>query len=61
MKKKRNWLLAVVLICTAGVSQASDIALSPDHEVWLTPDDVASGVDTVVDAALAWIESENGG
>lgn len=33
----------------------------PETEVWLTQDDVASGRDTVVEAALAWITAENGG
>jgi hypothetical protein len=28
----------------------------PDEEVWLTPDDVANGQDTVVNAARAWLE-----
>lgn len=28
-----------------------------DEEVWLTPDDVAHGFDTVVKAAIAWIQS----
>lgn len=28
-----------------------------DEEVWLTPDDVAQGRDTVVEAAIAWINS----
>ena len=40
MKKNRNWLLAVILICAAGVSQANDIALSPDREV--TPSLISS-------------------
>jgi len=31
----------------------------PEEEVWLDPDDVANGIDTVVEAALAWIEEEN--
>ena len=30
--------------------------LPVDHPVWLTPSDVAAGVDTVVEAAVAWIE-----
>ena len=30
--------------------------VQPDEVVWLTPDDVASGRDTVVHAAIAWIE-----
>jgi C-terminal processing protease CtpA/Prc len=30
--------------------------VQPDEVVWLTPDDVARGQDTVVDAAIAWIE-----
>lgn len=30
-----------------------------DEEVWLTKDDVARGVDTVVEAAIAWIYSQN--
>jgi hypothetical protein len=29
-----------------------------DEPVWLTPDDVAQGVDTVAQAALAWIQSQ---
>jgi Peptidase family S41 len=29
-----------------------------DEPVWLTPDDVAEGNDTVVDAALRWISSQ---
>ncbi len=31
----------------------------PDIWVWLTPDDVAAGIDTVVAAAREWIEEEN--
>ena len=31
----------------------------PDVSVWLTPDDVAAGIDTVVAAAREWIEEEN--
>jgi hypothetical protein len=31
-----------------------------DEEVWLTPDDVAQGNDTVADAAVAWINSQAG-
>jgi hypothetical protein len=31
-----------------------------DQEVWLTRDDVADGHDTVVDAAVAWINSQEG-
>jgi hypothetical protein len=30
--------------------------ISPDQVVWLTPDDAARGRDTVVHAAIAWIE-----
>jgi len=30
-----------------------------DEEVWLTPDDVAAGRDTVVEAALRWIDRVN--
>jgi len=33
------------------------IEFEVDEEVWLTPDDVAHGNDTVVDAAVAWINS----
>ena len=29
--------------------------LPVDHPVWLTPSDVAAGIDTVVEAAIAWI------
>ncbi len=29
-----------------------------DEEVWLTPEDVAQGRDTVVEAAIAWIEGQ---
>lgn len=29
-----------------------------DEEVWLTPDDVAQGYDTVVETAIAWIDSQ---
>ncbi|MCA9752692.1 MAG: hypothetical protein KC591_10910 [Gemmatimonadetes bacterium] len=29
-----------------------------DESVWLTPDDVAQGIDTVAAAALAWIQSQ---
>jgi hypothetical protein len=35
------------------------VPLSVDHHVWLVPDDVAAGRDSVVDAALAWIRSEH--
>jgi hypothetical protein len=31
--------------------------LTVDEEVWLTPDDVAQGYDTVVRTAIAWIDS----
>ena len=31
--------------------------VQPDVEVWLTRDDVAHGVDTVVEAAIAWIRT----
>jgi C-terminal processing protease CtpA/Prc len=31
--------------------------VQPDEEVWLEPDDVAEGRDTVVEAAIRWIES----
>ena len=30
--------------------------VQPDIEVWLERDDVASGIDTVVEAAIRWIE-----
>ena len=30
----------------------------PDEEVWLTPDDVANGEDTVVNAARAWLDTQ---
>jgi hypothetical protein len=30
-----------------------------DEPVWLRPDDVAQGNDTVVDAAMHWIDSQN--
>jgi hypothetical protein len=33
-------------------------SVQPDELVWLTPDDVARGVDTVVAAAIAWIEKQ---
>ncbi len=33
----------------------------PETEVWLETDDVAAGTDTVVQAALEWIASENAG
>lgn len=32
---------------------------TPEEEVWLTREDVVNGVDTVVEAALAWIAEEN--
>ena len=35
------------------------IGLEPHEYVWFTQVDVANGVDTVVEAALEWIESEN--
>jgi hypothetical protein len=31
--------------------------LPVDHPVWLEPDDVVEGIDTVVEAAVAWIEN----
>lgn len=34
---------------------------TPEHEVWLDPDDVALGRDTVVEAALAWIGAGGNG
>jgi len=33
----------------------------PEFDVWLGPDDVAAGVDTVVNAALEWIALQNEG
>lgn len=36
------------------------VDLEIDEEVWLTRDDVANGVDTVVEAAMAWINSVTG-
>jgi len=33
------------------------IGFMPDEEVWFTPEDVANGDDTVVKAAMAWINS----
>ena len=30
-----------------------------DHPVWLTPEDVAAGRDTVVEAAVQWIMTSN--
>ncbi len=33
--------------------------IPPEVEVWLEPDDVAAGTDTVVQAALEWIAQEN--
>ena len=35
------------------------IGLEPDEYVWFDQQDVANGVDTVVEAALEWIDSEN--
>lgn len=35
-------------------------AIVPEEDVWLTPEDVAAGTDTVVEAALQWINAENG-
>jgi hypothetical protein len=32
---------------------------TPDEEVWLTKDDAAAGIDTILSAALEWIETEN--
>lgn len=34
---------------------ATDLPI--DEEVWLEPEDVAEGRDTVVEAAIAWIEA----
>jgi hypothetical protein len=34
------------------------VGLEPDEPVWFTREDVARGIDTVVEAALAWIEGE---
>lgn len=34
------------------------IGLKPDEPVWFTQTDVANGIDTVVEAALSWIDSE---
>ena len=34
--------------------------LEVDEDVWLTPDDVALGYDTVVEAARSWINSQHG-
>jgi len=39
--------------CLQGREQELDV------EVWLDPDDVAYGIDTVVETALEWIEYEN--
>ncbi|MGF1468833.1 MAG: S41 family peptidase [Sandaracinaceae bacterium] len=46
---------------TADGRDLLDVPVAPDEEVWLTPEDVAAGRDTVVEAALAWIASENDG
>lgn len=35
--------------------------LLPDEEVWFEQEDVANGVDTVIKAALAWIDAETTG
>ncbi|MFL6024435.1 MAG: S41 family peptidase [Marmoricola sp.] len=35
--------------------------LAPDQPVWLTPADVAAGKDTVVDAAVRWIDTHTHG
>ncbi|MCP4676440.1 MAG: hypothetical protein GY854_13190 [Deltaproteobacteria bacterium] len=46
-------------ICTDEVGnylQASE--RTPDEEVWLTHEDIIAGVDTVVEAALAWIDEQ---
>jgi hypothetical protein len=37
----------------------SHIGLEPDEPIWFTRDDVVNGIDTVVEAALDWIESES--
>ena len=34
------------------------VGLEPDEPVWFTREDAANGIDTVVEAALAWIDSE---
>jgi len=36
----------------------SHISLQPDEPVWFNRDDVANGIDTVAEAAIAWIKSE---
>ena len=32
-------------------------SIEPDYPVWLEKDDVANGIDTVVQAAIAWIQA----
>ncbi len=48
------------VICVGGDGEyLQGASLNPEQEVWLTQDDVAAGVDTVVEAALDWIAEEN--
>jgi len=41
-----------------GHEYLAHVGLQPDERVWLTRDDVANGVDSVVETALAWIQRE---
>ncbi|MFA6232685.1 MAG: S41 family peptidase [Bacteroidota bacterium] len=41
--------------------QLTHVGFPVDEDVWLTPDDVAKGFDTVVESAIAWIMSQVSG
>jgi hypothetical protein len=56
-----DWLLRYTYINAYLLSNPGNylahIGFMPDEEVWFTPEDVANGEDTVVKAALKWINS----
>ena len=56
-----NWVLNTIEGNSYRVGEPgkylTHIGFIPDEEVWLTPDDVARGEDTVVKRAIEWIQS----
>jgi hypothetical protein len=57
-----TWLAAVAETNTWAVGAPHDFLIHTefpvDELVWLRPDDVAAGKDTVVDAALRWLQRQ---
>lgn len=48
--------IADAYLLTAPGEYLTHDPLEVDHPVWLTPDDVAAGIDTVVESAVRWIQ-----